>query len=365
MKLVSAAVSAVLVSCVLCVCHANGTAAQTPSSTPVVSIAHWRGGRQVVVAFTFDDTHTSHVKTVAPMFQEFGYRCTFYICPKAVGPKKRTQWADWKRLAEDGFEVGNHTMGHRVFTGEKTRAAIQGGYEEIRKRTGVAPLTFAFPGGGLNKDSLKIFHESDHIAYRRNHLLTEDLKKVKLKWMRLWIGDEHMNAVEGPKQIARALNREKIWNGAQRDFVVGLMHDVKGDAVKGLRDFLAYIKSNEDKIWVTTYADAVIYEDQREKSTLEVTASSDTSVTFTLTHDPEKAVYNRPMKRDLEKDIYNRPVTVKIQPGHTAIKPSARRGKADLPVTAKEGLLLVDVVPGPDPVTVRWERGKARKRGER
>lgn len=68
------------------------------------------------VVFTFDDDLLSHVVDVQPMFKEFGYSCTFFLNARPG----HSQWAQHStmgaeqmfHLAEEGFEIGNHTLTH-------------------------------------------------------------------------------------------------------------------------------------------------------------------------------------------------------------------------------------------------------------
>ena len=68
------------------------------------------------VVFTFDDDLITHSLNVQPMFKEFGYSCTFFL----NGRPGHSQWLQHKAMsasqifsiAEDGFEIGNHTLTH-------------------------------------------------------------------------------------------------------------------------------------------------------------------------------------------------------------------------------------------------------------
>lgn len=333
-----------VVVCLFATTLALALSPEARGEAPAVSIAHWSGDRTAAVTFTFDDSYPVHLTTVVPIFKEFGYRCTFYINSDRVGPpQNRTLWEDWKAAAEDGFEVGNHTPSHKIDMKDQAQATadINAGYDAIEKNIGIAPLTFAFPGGTQNPVTLKAFADSKHIAYRRQIQLDLDKKKVKTEWTRVWFNEKKTNAEGFPEVAARALSYEEIWTGAKISWVVGLIHKVPDDVAQGLREALTYVQEHDDEIWCVTYARAELYDAEREQSAVKIASQNATSVTFTVTNDLDEAVYNEPL-------------TIKIQPSSSPGAPSAKRGKKALPTSVKDGVILVDVVPGSEPVSVTW-----------
>lgn len=69
----------------------------------------WQGKRAAVV-FTYDDTLNVHLDKVAPALDAHNFKGTFYL---AVGyPAFQARLDDWRALAKNGHELGNHTMFH-------------------------------------------------------------------------------------------------------------------------------------------------------------------------------------------------------------------------------------------------------------
>ena len=68
-----------------------------------------------LVVLTFDDGPASHATIVAPILKEMGFGGTFYVCD-FDSFKTRKDWymtfRQMKALADEGFEIGNHTKGH-------------------------------------------------------------------------------------------------------------------------------------------------------------------------------------------------------------------------------------------------------------
>lgn len=78
----------------------------------------WQGKRAAVV-FTYDDTLNVHLDNVAPALNKHNFKGTFYL---AVGyPNFQARLAEWRTLAEQGHEMGNHTMFHPCVGGKPGR----------------------------------------------------------------------------------------------------------------------------------------------------------------------------------------------------------------------------------------------------
>ena len=71
------------------------------------------------VVFTFDDSCLSNATIAAPILKKHGFGGTFYISD-AYGFRERKDWyMTWRQIkgmADDGFEIGNHTRGHGILS---------------------------------------------------------------------------------------------------------------------------------------------------------------------------------------------------------------------------------------------------------
>jgi len=75
-----------------------------------VSKSVWPNGCLGAVSLTFDDGMTSQLKIAVPLLERYGFRGTFYLNPS--GDDWLERLAPWKRVAEAGHEIGNHTLSH-------------------------------------------------------------------------------------------------------------------------------------------------------------------------------------------------------------------------------------------------------------
>ncbi|MFC3030955.1 polysaccharide deacetylase family protein [Pseudoalteromonas fenneropenaei] len=71
--------------------------------------AVWQG-KASAVSLTYDDALGSHLDTVAPQLQHYGFLATFYVVINSAHFYQRLE--DWRKLAVAGHELGNHTLFH-------------------------------------------------------------------------------------------------------------------------------------------------------------------------------------------------------------------------------------------------------------
>jgi sialate O-acetylesterase len=70
----------------------------------------WPAGQQGAVTLSYDDAITSHFQSVAPQLTKAGLRGTFYIQIASPGFSRHTD--QWRKVAQAGHELGNHTLFH-------------------------------------------------------------------------------------------------------------------------------------------------------------------------------------------------------------------------------------------------------------
>ncbi len=71
---------------------------------------HWPDGQRAALSLSYDDGLAHHVDTVAPALEAAGLRGTFYV--PIHGSDLAARPAAWRRLAQAGHELGNHTVFH-------------------------------------------------------------------------------------------------------------------------------------------------------------------------------------------------------------------------------------------------------------
>lgn len=70
----------------------------------------WPDGKKAAVVLTYDDALDCHLDVVVPQLDEFGFKGTFYCTGNSPSLNKRLE--DWRNIAKNGHELGNHTLFH-------------------------------------------------------------------------------------------------------------------------------------------------------------------------------------------------------------------------------------------------------------
>jgi peptidoglycan/xylan/chitin deacetylase (PgdA/CDA1 family) len=211
------------------------------------------GDKRAAISFTFDDGSRDQVEVALPIFEEFGFRVTFFVIAGLT--RERTEdpllpgrarpwwaevsWQQWREVAERGHEIGNHSMTHvpggltRLRDAARLEHEIGGAARLIAEKLGRAPESFAYP------------------FFRRN----ARVRAVVLRYHR-FVREAGVR-YGGPRF---GLERANGWVDSairQRRWVVAVLHGVDGgyDAVDSglLREHLAYIKRREAEILVDTF----------------------------------------------------------------------------------------------------------------
>jgi peptidoglycan/xylan/chitin deacetylase (PgdA/CDA1 family) len=118
-----------------------------------------------LVVLTFDDASKSHFTVARPLLLKYGFGATFFVTEGWDAATNRMDYMSWDEIAQlhkDGFEVGNHTLGHVSVTDKTLRdlPAQLRGIDARCKAHGVPkPVSFAYPGNAISKDALAVLRE--------------------------------------------------------------------------------------------------------------------------------------------------------------------------------------------------------------
>lgn len=79
-------------------------------STEVNAQFKWPDGKKAAVVFTYDDGLDCHLDVAVPQLDEFGFKGTFFCTGNS--PSLYNRLEEWRKIAENGHELGNHTLFH-------------------------------------------------------------------------------------------------------------------------------------------------------------------------------------------------------------------------------------------------------------
>jgi peptidoglycan-N-acetylglucosamine deacetylase len=128
----------------------NNQESDTPKS-------FWPDGKVAAFSLSFDDGQPSQIKVGVPIFESHGIKASFY--PNPWSAERHAE--DWKEVAANGHEIGNHTSSHpcsKNFSWSKEHALEDFSLKQMEKditdasgviqsRIGCVPKTFAYPCG--------------------------------------------------------------------------------------------------------------------------------------------------------------------------------------------------------------------------
>ncbi len=225
----------------------------------------WNSKKSAIV-LTYDDALPQQLDNAIPVLDSLNLKATFYLT--AFFAKDRLN--DWKSIASNGHELGNHTLYHPC-VGGKGREWVKSDYDlnnytvqrmvdEIKMTNiflqaldGKSKRTFAFTCGDMKVgdvffiDSLK----NNFVAARavRNQMHTID--KIDLYNFDCYVVNNHSS-----EQMIEWVKKSIETNS----LLVILFHGVGGGnslnvSVVEHSKFLHYLKQNEKYIWITTMMD--------------------------------------------------------------------------------------------------------------
>src|SRR3989338_6660828 len=309
-------------------------------------IAPFKNNTSCAISFVFDDGPRNVYTYGLPIFEQFGFKATVTLNPGFITEhthKMIGTWEHWRDAHTRGFEIGNHGMNHNVLRGQPQdilEYEINGSFDIITEKIGEAPLAFVFPRGRgfFDENGVQKALERHPVILYHDFLL-----KIYLKVLLPTFGGEDFS-LKTAQEITDLAMDKKIWLVAQS-------HSLKAEQERTfkpmtkefLRDYLSYLKKNEDRIWVDTFGNIYRYVYEKKETKIIIENQADKGMTFKL-------------ENSLDPRVYSMPLTVVISPPVKKIaKASARQGNKPLAVKIRNSTLFIDVLPESPPVTVKWK----------
>jgi len=231
----------------------------------------WRGKKAAVV-LTYDDALNVHLDNAIPLLDSLGLKGTFYLT--AFAPAIKNRIGDWRKVAANGHELGNHTLFHPCIGGkgrewvnsenDMNNYSLVRMMNEIRMTNvflqaldGKTTRTFAFTCGDMKiGDSLFINGmKDDFIAARA---VRHEMHKIG-EIDRYNVDCYAVNGETGAQMI------EWVKKAVETNsLLVILFHGVGGEhslnvSLEAHRELLQYLKRNENDLMVGTMLDVAEY----------------------------------------------------------------------------------------------------------
>lgn len=221
-------------------------------------------GKKCAVVLTYDDALNVHLDNAIPLLDSLSLRGTFYLSGGFDGCKKRLK--DWRKAAQTGHELGNHTLFHPCDATPKgrewvnaerdlSRYSVQRMVDEVQATNvlleaidGKNTRTFAYTCGDMTINGQPFIDKlkGDFTAARGVRADMHDLNDVDLYNVDAY----PINGETGAQMID--LVKKAMASGR---LLVFLFHGVGGEHglnvdLQAHRELLYFLKNNENDVWV-------------------------------------------------------------------------------------------------------------------
>lgn len=125
-----------------------------------------------VVVLTFDDTCASHLTFVGPLLKKYEFGGTFYVTEAFPDKKMYMSWEQIRALQDMGFEIGNHSVKHGLFSGmsvEECTKEMLGLEAHCLSNNVAKPATFCWPMYGVNRSLFAVMAANGYLFARGGH----------------------------------------------------------------------------------------------------------------------------------------------------------------------------------------------------
>lgn len=252
-------------------------------------VGTWFNFCSAAITYTFDDNCSNQLLKVVPMFDEFGYKLTLFTVTN-WGPN----WTGLQKAAANGHEIASHTVTHTSLSGlsdEKQNTELSNSQAAINSRiTNQKCITFAYPYCQTGNYSLV---SNYYIAARGCQGYVESSTPSNIYNISSIIcGSEgSVKRVSDFNSKAENAARTKGW-------CVYLLHGIDNDggysplSSDTLRKSLEYLKTNEERFWVSTFANVVKYIKERNSIRVKEIYNSDDTIKVSVTDTLDNNLFN-------------------------------------------------------------------------
>jgi peptidoglycan/xylan/chitin deacetylase (PgdA/CDA1 family) len=232
----------------------------------------WKGKKAAVV-ITYDDAIDQHLDNALPVLDSLGLKATFYIT--GFSPSMKQRLSQWKKVAEKGHELGNHTLYHPCIGNtagrewvkkdyDLSRYTVQRMLDETRATNvllqaldGKTRRTFAFTCGDTKIGDSSFIEpmKKDFVAARAVRNEMHPISNINLYDVDCYLVNGH-TAGQMMAWVKEAIEKNAL--------LVLLFHGVGGGngldvSVPAHRQFLQYLKRTEKDIWVAPMIEVADY----------------------------------------------------------------------------------------------------------
>ena len=264
--------------------------AQTIDS--LYEVGTWQGFRSSAITFTFDDNTPNQISVMLPMFDQYGFKMTFFPVIN-WGPN----WTALQAAALNGHEVGSHTVSHSslsTLTSDQQIAEYKNSQDAINLHvTAQKCLTIAYPNCVTGNTTLiKQYYLAGRIC---SGVIVPKTPSDFMNISSMVCGTQ--SSIQRTSDFTAKFDAAASSNG----WLVLLIHAIDSESGYSptnstqLKGSLDYLKSNESKFWVSTFGNVARYIKERNNVSIKQASVKDTVITFSVTDTLNNSIYNYPI----------------------------------------------------------------------
>lgn len=299
-------------------------------------IGTWAGFRKGVATFTFDDGCASHFTDVAPLFDQYGFKASFYLVVSW-----NPDWNGFQRLADNGHEIGSHSNTHgQNMTGEEA-SSKQAINDYITSQFGC--ITVAYPNGNLPTNMGAVY--ANYIAGRgiKEAMIAKD---GPANWYEIpvyFTGTAGINNTNGLTEKMQKAIQQNGW-------VVFLSHGLSGKDmgtysptdINAINGALQWAYQNNRDIWVTSLCNATMYCKERQATQVKVVSEYANIATLSLKHHIAESICN-----------YSYPLSLRVKKPEEWSNVEIKQGDKLLDAEIRDGSIYFDAIPNADDIVLK------------
>ena len=321
-----------------------GNVCYSQNVNPPYEVGTWQGFRTAAITFTFDDGSPNQYAIAIPMFNEFGFKLTLFIVtsPSWGWP---ANWTVLQNAASQGHEIASHTVTHTSLGGlsdEQQTTELKDSQDEINAHiTGQRCITIAYPYCVVGNRSLCAQY---YIAARICSGVIEP--RTPADFMGI---SSIICGTEGSVKTTQDFINRANSGVNSKGWCVLLLHGIDNDGgwssvtSSVLRADLEYLKANQDKFWVSTFANVARYIKERNAASVTELSNQDSSITLQVTDNLPDSIYNYPI-------TLRRPMPADWQAAR--ISQNNQTVEAQIVEINSTKYMMFDVVPGAGEIVI-------------
>jgi len=302
-------------------------------------IAAYYGNKKAALSLTFDDGFSAEVEDTVAILDPLEIKGTFFLIPAYMdGSPESVKFVIWDRVLElqnNGHEIGTHgSIREKLHeaTDERLDTLINGSWSLIRERTGVAPVSYAAPGGSEVDQRVEKIIRQNHQSIRKAELLPDAVVAgYGSAGERVWEDKKTREQIE-----------EAIQHG---QWFIPIVHSIVGgyspfQSKDEFRHHCEWIKSRDADLWIAPMGVVGSYVADRDAAKLATRSSSHNKVVFAVQHP-----HSKPFRHAL--------TVIVPAPAATHAHATTSDG-TDVPATIQAGNILVPISQPNTDISVEW-----------